>query len=63
MICVSKVHLEVYWFFDSSTNSFYLDDPELFSTQPVCLQVVGYPYQDEELVAVSEILDQVVNKQ
>lgn len=38
-----------------------VDDPELFSSQPVCLQVVGFPYKDEELVAVSEVIDSVVN--
>jgi amidase len=37
------------------------DDAELFSSQPVCLQIVGFPYKDEELIAVSEVLDGVIN--
>jgi len=37
------------------------DDPELFTNQPVCLQVVGRPFQDEEAVAVAEVFDGVIN--
>ncbi|OQV08962.1 hypothetical protein CLAIMM_13157 [Cladophialophora immunda] len=36
-------------------------DPELFAAQPVCLQVAGRPFQDEEVVAVTEALDLVLN--
>lgn len=36
-------------------------DPELWKTQPVAVQVVGRPWKDEDLVAVSEVIDQVVN--
>lgn len=39
----------------------FIDDPELFASQPVCLQVVGFPYKDEELIAVTKVMDQVVN--
>jgi len=45
--------------FDKPTYDMY--DPELFSSQPVSLQIVGFPYKDEELIAVSEVLDRVVN--
>lgn len=38
-----------------------LDDPELFSSQPVCLQIVGRPFQDEEVVAVTDVVDRVIN--
>jgi amidase len=38
-----------------------LDDPELFAAQPVCLQVMGRPFQDEEVIAVMEVLDQILN--
>jgi amidase len=38
-----------------------LDDPEMFAAQPVCLQVVGRPFQDEEVVAVMEALDPILN--
>ncbi|KAI1622023.1 amidase signature domain-containing protein [Exophiala viscosa] len=45
--------------FDKATYEMY--DPELFANQPVCLQVVGRPFQDEEIVAVAEVFDGVVN--
>jgi len=48
-------------FLETEILNMCADDPELFSSQPVCLQVVGFPYKDEELVAVSEVLDRVVN--
>jgi Asp-tRNA(Asn)/Glu-tRNA(Gln) amidotransferase A subunit family amidase len=38
-----------------------VDDPELFSSQPVCLQIVGFPFKDEELIATAETIDMVVN--
>lgn len=41
--------------------SIYTDDPELYRNQPVCIQVVGRPFQDEEVVANMEAIDLVVN--
>lgn len=38
-----------------------LDDPKLFANQPLCLQVVGRPFQDEEVIAVTEALDLILN--
>jgi Asp-tRNA(Asn)/Glu-tRNA(Gln) amidotransferase A subunit family amidase len=38
-----------------------IDDPEMFAAQPVCLQIVGRPFQDEEVVAVMEALDPILN--
>jgi amidase len=36
-------------------------DPDVLAQQPVCLQVVGRPFQDEEVVAVTEALDLILN--
>jgi amidase len=38
-----------------------LDDPTLFQNQPVCIQVVGRPFEDEELIRVTEEVDEIVN--
>lgn len=38
-----------------------LDDPALFAAQPVCLQVVGRPFEDEELLAATSTVDSVIN--
>ncbi|KAH6675066.1 putative amidase [Halenospora varia] len=45
--------------FDKITYDMY--DPELFAAQPVCLQIVSRPFLDEELVAMTGLIDQVVN--
>ncbi|EXJ89088.1 hypothetical protein A1O3_02152 [Capronia epimyces CBS 606.96] len=45
--------------FDKATYEMY--DPKLFAAQPVCLQIVGRPFQDEELVSVTEVIDNVLN--
>lgn len=37
------------------------DDPELWKTQPMTLQIVGRPYRDEALIANCELLDEIVN--
>jgi Asp-tRNA(Asn)/Glu-tRNA(Gln) amidotransferase A subunit family amidase len=39
-----------------------IDDVEKWKNQPVTLQIVARPYQDEELIAISEIIDNVCNK-
>ncbi|UNI18404.1 Amidase [Purpureocillium takamizusanense] len=36
-------------------------DPELWKNQPVCVQIVKPPYQDEELIAVAECIDKIYN--
>ncbi|KAL1867533.1 hypothetical protein VTK73DRAFT_4136 [Phialemonium thermophilum] len=36
-------------------------DPELWKNQPVCVQIVKPPYQDEDLIAVTEVVDQICN--
>lgn len=43
------------------SNESSLDNPELWKTQPVCLQVVGMPYRDEELIAAADIIDSICN--
>jgi len=42
-------------------NHWEVYDPELWKNQPVCLQIVNRPYRDEELIAVSESIDKIVN--
>lgn len=39
-----------------------LDDPELWKTQPMTLQIVGRPYRDEALIANCELLDDIINR-
>ncbi|KAJ6445380.1 histidine triad-like protein [Purpureocillium lavendulum] len=36
-------------------------DPELWRNQPVCVQIVKPPYQDEELIAVADVIDNLYN--
>lgn len=38
-----------------------IDDPELWSKQPVAIQIIARPFDDEELIAVTEVVDRVVN--
>ncbi|KAK0952260.1 hypothetical protein LTS01_024902, partial [Friedmanniomyces endolithicus] len=45
--------------FDKANHELY--DPELWKGHPVTLQLVGRPYRDEALIAVSEVIDSVVN--
>jgi amidase len=35
----------------------FVDDPSRFANQPITIQVVGRPFEDEELVQVSSTLD------
>ena len=37
------------------------DAPELFENMPITLQVVGRPFEDEELISVTEVLDDLMN--
>lgn len=37
------------------------DDPELWKTQPVTVQIVGRPFRDEVLLAHGELIDSTVN--
>jgi amidase len=39
-----------------------IDDVEKWKNQPVTLQIVTRPYQDEELIAISEVIDNVCNE-
>lgn len=45
----------------SDSYRYLLDDPKLWENQPVTLQVVGKQFDDEELIAVVDCLDQVCN--
>lgn len=38
-----------------------LDDAKLWANMPVTVQIVRRQYEDEELIAVTEVLDTVVN--
>ena len=38
-----------------------IDDPELFTGQPICRQIMGRPFQDEEIIAVTDVVDRVIN--
>ena len=40
----------------------FTDDPELWKTQPMTLQFVGRPYRDENLIAVCEKIDELINR-
>jgi len=40
---------------------FFTDDPQLWSNQPVCVQIVKPPYKDEELIAVAAEVDKIYN--
>jgi amidase len=40
----------------------YIDDPQTFASQPVCIQLVGRPFQDEEIAAVAEVVDAIINE-
>jgi amidase len=43
------------------TTAACTDDPELWKNQPITIQLVGPQFSDEELIAVSEVVDQVCN--
>ncbi|ERS94839.1 hypothetical protein HMPREF1624_08736 [Sporothrix schenckii ATCC 58251] len=45
--------------FDKMSHEIY--DPELWKNQPVCVQIVKQPYQDEDLLSVTEVVDDVIN--
>ncbi|KIX01047.1 uncharacterized protein Z518_10113 [Rhinocladiella mackenziei CBS 650.93] len=45
--------------FDSANYDIY--DPELFDGAPVCLQLIGRPLAEEKLIAVTRVVDEVVN--
>lgn len=34
------------------------DDPALFTNQPLCVQVIGRPFNDEELIEISSVVGQ-----
>lgn len=40
-----------------SNCALFVDDPNLFGNQAICIQVVGRPFEDEELIQVSATLD------
>ncbi|CAK7231353.1 hypothetical protein SBRCBS47491_007902 [Sporothrix bragantina] len=46
--------------FDKMNHDLY--DPDLWKNQPVCVQIVKQPYQDEDLLEVTEVVDSIVNK-
>jgi len=48
---------------DPRINKIFLstDDPVLFQNQPVTIQIVGRPFEDEELLASAGVVDEVLN--
>ncbi|KAL4863004.1 hypothetical protein BDV12DRAFT_190004 [Aspergillus spectabilis] len=46
-------------YFDRSCQNIY--DPLRWANMPVCVQIVARPFDDEELIAVTEVLDGVIN--
>ncbi|OAA55296.1 Amidase [Niveomyces insectorum RCEF 264] len=46
--------------FDRMNAEIY--DPELWKNQPVCVQIVKPPFKDEELIAVTEVVDAACNR-
>ena len=71
MSCVSQTvisHLLVHVAMETHTHTYWLtlfcflaDDPVLFQHQPVTLQIVGRPFEDEELLRTTEVLDEILN--
>ncbi|KAJ4302714.1 hypothetical protein N0V90_001604 [Kalmusia sp. IMI 367209] len=45
--------------FDKAYQDLY--DPRLWKNQPVTLQIIGRPFDDEELIRTTEIIDDIVN--
>ncbi|CAI6074055.1 unnamed protein product [Clonostachys chloroleuca] len=45
--------------FDTENRDIY--DPDLWSNQPVTIQIVARPFDDEELLSVTEVVDRVIN--
>lgn len=45
--------------FDKMNHEIY--DPELWKDLPMCIQVVRQPYEDEDLLAVTEVVDAACN--
>lgn len=46
----------------SNLRSSFVDDPKLFENQPSCIQIVGRPFDDEELIEVSAAVDKVLRE-
>ncbi|CAK7234683.1 hypothetical protein SCUCBS95973_009019 [Sporothrix curviconia] len=46
--------------FDKMNHDIY--DPDLWKNQPVCVQILKQPYQDEDLLEMTEVVDSIVNK-
>lgn len=46
---------------DKIANFDASDGPKLWSNQPVAIQLVARPFDDERLIAVTEAVDKVVN--
>ncbi|KAF5009274.1 hypothetical protein FDECE_4486 [Fusarium decemcellulare] len=46
--------------FDAAYQEIY--DPTRWANQPVTLQIIGRPFDDEELIAATEVVDRVVNR-
>ncbi|CAH0051081.1 unnamed protein product [Clonostachys solani] len=47
--------------FDTENRDIY--DPDLWSNQPVTIQIVARPFDDEELLSVTEVVDRVINRE
>lgn len=38
-----------------------VDDPKIFDGAPLCLQLVGKHFQDEEVIAAGRVIVEIVN--
>ncbi len=57
LFSLSFIELKICW----GTDAVRIDDPELWKNQAVCLQIVGRPCRDEELIAVTQAVDKICN--
>lgn len=66
-LCKSKIRLFVYSYTPQSTEIVKLtttpDDADLWHNAPIAIQLVGRQFEDERLLAVSAVIDDVINGQ
>jgi amidase len=50
------------WALPVDTNLFNItDNPALFSNQPLTIQVVARPFEDEELIQTASVIDSLLS--
>ena len=53
---------ETYWSEKDEFESKKYHDANVFKGAPICLQLVGKRYEDEEVVAAGSIISQIINQ-